>query len=95
MIEIKNIKEESVSLYDKFENYLGEIESNIQFSDVRNQIKKKNLHGYYIVKKDGTKIDIDNNGYYDIHGTIFNKSHELLVERLKIPNNKIIEQIAK
>lgn len=91
MIEIRNIKEESISLYDKFENYLGEVENYLQFSDIRNQIKKKNLHGYYFVKKDKTKIEIDNNGYYDVNKTIFNKSNELLIERLKIPNNPEIE----
>lgn len=65
MIKIRSISEiennEIVELYDNENNFLGNIESGIQFLDICIQIKESNLVGYYIGFK-GEKIYFESDG---------------------------------
>lgn len=56
-----NIKEETVPLFDPDGNFIGNIENELAFNDVRIQIMKKSLKGYYIMWNE-EKYEIDHNG---------------------------------
>jgi len=60
-VTIKNIQDLPCDLYDNENKFVGRITNILQFDDVRVQIGKQKLTGYYIVFL-GNKIDIDQNG---------------------------------
>lgn len=68
-----NIKEPECSLYDPEGNCLGVINTSVILNDVRLQIKRQNLEGYYVLFENH-RIDIHGNGrlsywpvgFYDI-----------------------------
>lgn len=63
MIKIRNIKEEKHQLFHPNHNSLGFVNV-YQFDDVRIQIAKKKLEGYYIMFKN-EQININSNGSLD------------------------------
>jgi predicted ATPase len=64
MIKINEIKESPCKLYDNKDNLVGDIISTLQLSDVRIQIKKEKVSGYYVIWND-QKIRIDKFGYVE------------------------------
>lgn len=56
---------EYYDLYDAHGNLVDRIWNIIMFLDVRVQIREKQEVGYYLLDKDGYRIDIDQNGKYD------------------------------
>lgn len=78
MVTIKKIKDISCELFHENKNEsVGIIENEYSFHDVRVQIKKLQLNGYYVIWK-GYKIRIDlegnledwPNGFYDINSDL-------------------------
>lgn len=76
-----NIPQEVVQLYDNNDNFIGNIENELAFNDVRIQIKNKKLSGYYIVFEN-EKYEIDRYGrlrvWPPIYETYENQLSELL-----------------
>jgi hypothetical protein len=60
-IEIRDIKDEPVDLYSPSSEFLGTLDNQLQFNDVRVQIKRSQQKGYYIKFRDEC-IPIDSNG---------------------------------
>lgn len=52
-------------LYDPHGDLVDCIWNTLMFLDVRVQIREKQLTGYYLLDKDGYRIDIDQYGKYD------------------------------
>ena len=77
-----NILQEVVQLYDNKDNFIGNIENELAFNDVRIQIKNKKLSGYYIVFEN-EKYEIDMYGALkecpNIYETHTNQLCELLL----------------
>lgn len=65
MINFPDIHEEWYEFYDPHGNYIDRIKDYIQWLEVRAQIRDKELTGYYIVSREGIKLDIDKNGRFD------------------------------
>ena len=62
MVKINNnLKEKPCFLYDGQDNLVGEIKNNAALNDVRIQIKKSELEGYYIIFENFI-LGIDKNG---------------------------------
>lgn len=77
-----NIPQEIVQLYDNNGNFIGNIENELAFNDVRIQIKNKKLTGYYIVFEN-KKYEIDMRGRLrvwppNLYETYENQLSELL-----------------
>lgn len=64
MIKINEIVEPVSKLYDKDDKLVGEITSLLQLDDIRIQIKKEKVSGYYVIWND-QKIRIDKFGYLE------------------------------
>ena len=72
-VTINEIKENTCELYDPDSNWVGTIRSALSFNDVRLQISRRNLIGYYVmfgneqiaIDKDG-KADKWPRGFFDI-----------------------------
>lgn len=62
MIEIKHFEEEVIKLYDNNDNFIGEIDNELSFNDVRLQIAEQELSGYYVIRNNGDKVIIEENG---------------------------------
>ena len=60
-IIIRKINETTCTLYDPEDNCIGLIDNMLSFTDVRVQIKKASVSGYYIkwVAEDGVKFKIE------------------------------------
>lgn len=56
---------EYYDLYDAHGDLVCSIWNIMMFLDVRVQIREKQETGYYLIDKDGYRIDIDQNGKYD------------------------------
>lgn len=65
MINFPDIHEEWYEFYDPDGNYIDRIEDYIQWLEILVQIKNQELSGYYMMSKDGIKIDIDSKGQWD------------------------------
>ncbi len=69
MIEIRHIEEPVCSLYDPEDKLVGTINSLLQFTDVRVQIRRPQVEGYYVMWG-MHKVCINKNGklnqYYPI-----------------------------
>ena len=63
MIEIKHFEEEVIKLYDNNDNFIGEIDNELSFNDVRLQIAEQKLSGYYVIRNNGDKVIIEENGW--------------------------------
>lgn len=87
MIQINDLKDDPVSLYDPNDNYLGEIENYLQWLDVRLQISQKRLNGYYVKDKTGKVIEIDNVGGYSNY-ELMNESGRLLSKLISVRFDK-------
>jgi hypothetical protein len=61
LVQIKDIRETPCELFNPDDELVGIIESSLVLNDVRLQINRQNLSGYYVVFN-GMKINIDNNG---------------------------------
>jgi predicted ATPase len=64
MIKINEIVESVSKLYDKDDKLVGEITSLLQLDDIRIQIKKEKVSGYYVIWNN-LKIRIDKFGYLE------------------------------
>jgi hypothetical protein len=76
MIKINNIKEPICNLYDSNNNFIGHITSNVQLNDIRIQIKKAKIKGYYIIWNKKQMLIASNGGldwwpkgFYDLIDT--------------------------
>lgn len=87
MIRINsNIQDKPVSLYDPEGNYMGEIENYLQFLDVRIQIKKGGVSGYYI--KDGDKKTVlDRYARYE-NPSLFESTGKMMATLIGMPDNE-------
>jgi len=56
---------EYYDLYDAHGDLVDRIWNIMMFLDIRVQIREKQETGYYLIDKDGYRIDIDQNGKYD------------------------------
>lgn len=68
MIEIKQIIEPVCRLYSPDDTLVGKIISGVQLCDVRCQIKKESVEGYYIIWNNGNqdfRLNINKNGGID------------------------------
>jgi hypothetical protein len=81
MIEVKKIVETTCDLYNPKDVYVGTITSILELNDVRIQIKKQNVGGYYIKWKDYI-LDIDNKGYIEMYPPGFYDLFDLQLEEL-------------
>lgn len=78
-------------LYDSHGNYIDRIWNILMLLDVRVQIREQQLSGYYLINKDGIRIDIDCNGKYDwVQHSPFNGLDQLLTRLLPKFENGII-----
>lgn len=64
MVTINEFKQIECDLYDPNGNLIGTIKNEYSFNDVRIQIMKQRLEGYYVVFND-YRIDIDVDGRLD------------------------------
>jgi hypothetical protein len=62
-IEVRDIKEQSCDLFNPAGVFLGTITNEVQLTDVRTQIKKRGVLGYYIMFNDG-RHDINHDGRF-------------------------------
>jgi len=60
MIQVNRIRPQEVEFYDPKGNFLGMV-NEYEFNDVRLQICKENVEGYYCMFE-GKRMDIDSNG---------------------------------
>ena len=73
-VKINNIVEPVVKLYDSNDVEVGLITNYLQLNDVRLQIKRQKLEGYYVIFGEDYKISIYSNstmsgwpdGFYDL-----------------------------
>lgn len=65
MINFPDIHDEWYEFYDPHGNYIDRIEDYIQWLHVLVQIKEQNLNGYYIVSREGVKMEINDKARYD------------------------------
>jgi hypothetical protein len=87
MVTIREIKDIPCELYDPSGKIVGIVENELQFHDVRFQIKKQKLEGYYFLfnRPDGVceRVDINNHGRCDASPNgFFDSSMNLLMELL-------------
>ena len=61
MIEIRNLKEEPCDLYGPDGQFIGTIETELDFSDIRLQIQEQHANGYFIRFR-GKDYAINNKG---------------------------------
>jgi len=88
MIKINDIKDPAVDLYDPEGNKVGTIETMLQFDDVRLQILKQEVSGYYVIWE-GEKIEINKdstlnrwpNGMFDV-------TEKMLAEMIHLRTHK-------
>lgn len=64
-----NIVEEEYKIYNSKDELIVCTNSMYTFNDILIQIMKKQLNGYYVIKNDGTKHNIDDDGH--VHGNEF------------------------
>lgn len=84
VIEIRNIKEPIVELYNPKGIFIGMITSELQFIDVRLQIAEKQLKGYYIVYNK-QKIKISSDGQPEVWPKgLYDQTVEMISELLGI-----------
>lgn len=77
MITINNdIQEESCFLYGPNDEFIGEIENELAFLDVRCQIRKGAFKGYYILFKNQRHAINESGNVEDFPDTLFNFSIE-------------------
>lgn len=85
MIKIRNVKERiEVNLFDERSIYLGTLRTELQFLDVRLQIKEQKLEGYYFMWKN-IKIPIESNGvildwpdgFFDLRTKMIQEIHDI------------------
>jgi hypothetical protein len=66
MIRKNNIKDEPCELYNPDGGFMWTLNSELEFNDVRIQIKNQKLKGYYISFK-GQRYEIDSDGRLPIY----------------------------
>jgi len=85
---------EYYDLYDAHGDLIDRIWNIIMFLDVRVQIREKKLSGYYLIDKDGYRIDIDQYGKYDWNMyKPFGQLDELLTRLL--PTRENVSSVAR
>lgn len=91
MIKINDIFDNCVAfLFDPNDNYVGTINSNIQLDDVRIQIKREKVSGYYLKFPkdfdDGEKhyetVEISDEGLFDHYPKDFFNLNDMQLEDL-------------
>ena len=65
-------KNQMVSVYDFDDNLITETDSDLTFTWIRSQIRKKGLKGYYIIYNN-TRYDIDHKGNLEWPDVLFEK----------------------
>jgi predicted ATPase len=80
-IKINKITETKCKLYNPENKLIGEITNCLELADVRIQIQKNKVNGYYIIWKD-RQISINNFGCLDEYPTGFYDTMDIQLETL-------------
>lgn len=72
-IKINYIPDQSCDLYAPDETFIGVIQNEYSFNDIRIQIQQQQLSGYYVVWKE-LKIEIFGNGRYQCSEGLYDTS---------------------